>query len=220
MTQAIATILPYAVGAAVSPLLLTVEILILAGGITPKRRAWVYAAGVLVVAILITAAIAFIFRQIAPGDAGPSPLERGIEATAAIVLVVMAIRSFLPVHAEGDGKPSRLHEWMQHGRTRTFFIIGMLMMATNGSSIVIMIPGIHAIEALRPGVAAGAVALAILIAFVMIPAVLPVGIASAFGTRSDAFLQRLNAAVTKHSRVITGVLCAVIAGYLFYGAFR
>lgn len=219
MGEAIATVLPYAVGAAVSPLLLTVEVLILAGAFKPRSRAWVYAAGALVVAILITTAIAFIFRQVAPGTSGPSPLERGVEVTAGIVLAIMAIRSFLPVHVEGEGKPSRLHEWMQHGRTGTFFIVGMIMMATNGSSIVIMIPGIHAVEALRPGFAEGTVALVILIAFVMLPAVVPVGLATAFGSRSDAFLHALNAFVTKHLRTITGVLCTVIALYLFHGAF-
>lgn len=220
MGEAIATILPYALGAAISPLLLTVEILILAGGVKPKRRAWIYAAGALVVAVIITAAIAFVFRQMAPSDSGPSPLERGVEATAALVLIAMAVRAFLPVHGKDEGKPSRLHEWMQHGRTRTFFVIGMIMMATNGSSIVIMIPGIHAIETLRPGFVAGSVALAVLVAFVMLPAILPVGVATALGSRSDAFLQKLNAFVTQHSRTITGVLCAVIAVYLVYGAFN
>ena len=219
MTEAITTILPYAVGAAVSPLLFTVEVVILAGGVRPKARSWVYALGVLVVAILISLLIAFVFRGVEPSDSGPSPLERGVAVAIALVLIALAVRSFLPIHAKDEGKPNRLHEWMQNGKMRTFFVIGMIMMATNGSSIVIMIPGIHAVEALRPGVIPALAALGVLVLFVMIPAIFPVGVATAFGHRSDAFLARLNVFVVKHSRTIEGLICSAIAIYLLVDAF-
>jgi hypothetical protein len=219
MTGAIATILPYALGAAISPLLMTVEVIILAGGVKPKQRAWLYAAGAAIVAALLLVLFAFVFRSLDLAQGPPSPIERGVEIMGALVLGALALKSFLPAHASETDKPSRLHEWMQRGKGRDFFVIGMLIMATNLSSIVIIIPGVHAIEAQRPGAAAAIVALSIAFVLLMAPALLPVGLATLFGQRSDAFLHRVNLFVTKHSRTITGLICLGIAIYLAVGAF-
>lgn len=219
MTGAVTTILPYALGAAVSPLLMTVEILILAGGVRPKQRAWLYAAGAAIVAALLLTLFAIVFRSLDIAERPPSNIERGVEVTGALVLAALALKSFLPAHASETDSPSRLHEWMQRGKGRDFFIIGMLVMATNLSSIIIIIPGVHAIEAQRPGVAAAILALALAFALLMAPALVPVGLATVLGHRSDAFLQQVNVFVTKHSRTITGLICLGISIYLLVGAF-
>lgn len=216
--SAVGTILPYALGAAISPLLLTVEIIILAGGVRPKRRAWLYAAGAAVVAVVFIALAALVFRGLNVAEGAPPPLERGVEGMAALVLGALALKSFLPAHSSEDDKPTKLHDWMQHGKDRTFFLIGMIMMATNLSSIVILIPGIHSIEAQRPGLLPAFLALSVAFALLMLPALLPVGLATALGHRADAFLHQLNVFVTKHSRTITGLLCAGIAIYLLVSA--
>lgn len=219
MTAAIAAILPYAVGAAVSPLLLTIQIVILAGGVHPKRRAWLYTAGAAVVAAVIIALLATLFQGVTPSASGPSDFQRGVEITAAVILCVLALRSFLPVHASADDKPGKLQEWVQHASSGKFFFIGMIMMATNASSIIMLVPGIHAVEVMRPGLAPAIVALSIALVLVMLPALIPVGLVTLLGSRSNAFLQRLNEFATKHSRTITGCLCIMIAAFLLVGAF-
>ena len=220
MTGAVAAVLPYAVGAAISPLLFTVEVIILAGGVQPKLRAWIYAAGAASVAVIVIVLVALVFQGASPSDSGPSPFARGVEVTAGLALAALAVRAFLPRHGAEPQHPGRLQEMMRNGRGRTFFAIGMVMMATNASSIVIMIPGIHAVEASRPGLVPAVVALGILLVFVMIPALVPVGIVTLMGARSDALLARLNHFVVQHSRTISGLICAAIAAYLIVGALR
>jgi hypothetical protein len=218
--EAVGAVLPYAVGAAGSPLLFTIEVIILAGGVQPKLRAWIYVAGAACVAVVVIALVALVFQGASPSDSGPSPFARGVEVTAGLALAALAVRAFLPRHPGESSHPGRLHEMMLKGRGRTFFVIGMIMMATNASSIVIMIPGIHAVEAARPGLVPALVALSVLLVFVMIPALVPVGIVTVMGARSDALLARLNHFVGKHSRTITGLICGAIAAYLIVSALR
>ncbi len=48
--------------------------------------------------------------------------------------------------------------------------------------------------------------------------VLPVLVVSVVGHRSDALLDRLNGAITRHSRLISAIICFVFAGLLLYSA--
>jgi Na+/melibiose symporter-like transporter len=220
VSEAITTILPYALGAAVSPLLLTVEILILASGTRPRQRAWLYTAGAAVVGAVIVILVAFVFRSLVASGDGPSPFTRGIEAAIGLVLLALAARAFIPRHRAESHHPGRIEEMMKSGKSKTFVIIGMIMMGTNLSSIVILIPGIHAMEALRPGIIPGTVALAVLLFFLMLPALIPVGLVTLLGSRADPLLASLNRFVTKHARAITGILCLVIAAFLLIAALR
>lgn len=220
VSAAFLTVLPYALGAMVSPVLLTVEVLILASGTKPKLRAWVYAAGVAIIALVLLVLFATLLRTLSTGSGGPSGMERGIEITGAIVLALLAVRSFLPKQAAEHQHPSKIQDWTSSEHLRGFFIAGMVLMATNLSTIVMMIPGVHHVQEGNFAIGPTLFAYGVLLVFVMIPALFPVGLVSIFGHRSDAVLTRVNGFVSRNSRKITGVICALLAIYLSIGAFR
>ncbi len=101
-----------------------------------------------------------------------------------------------------------------------YILMGVVTMATNVSSIVIMIPGLHHVKIGDYGNAQNVSAYVVLFLFVMLPALAPVALTSAFGSKSDSFLNKVNVYVTRHSRTITGLVCAAIAVYLFIGVIR
>ncbi|MBM3688186.1 MAG: hypothetical protein FJW80_00760 [Actinobacteria bacterium] len=220
MSNPIITMLPFAVGAMISPFVLIVQALILASGIQPKLRGWLYTLGCTAFTIVFIVAVYAGLSRVAPGNTAPSPVLRAIEITIGILLLVLTVRVLLDKHRPRNDHETRMQHMVQTAKPRSFFIVGLAVMATDLSSLIILVPGVRAVQETQAAFALQAIALIIALVFTLMPALLPVALATLFGRRADHFLKALNHFVTKNSRFITAGICVLLAVLLFVGALR
>lgn len=218
MSNAIVTVLPYAIGAAISPLLLTLQALILSGGVKPRLHGWLYTAGAAVVAAVFIVLCATVLSSLDSGGGSPSDVERGIHITGSLLLLVLAVRQFLPPKTPGEHHQNRIAGEIKDGKDWFFLAAGAVAMITNISSLIIIIPGVRHVTEAGSDTATTVAALLVLLLFTTLPALIPVGLATVFGKRADGVLSWMNAFVTKHSRTITAVICLALSAYLGYTA--
>lgn len=209
MDKSLTLVVPLSLGAAVSPALLTLAVLILSGKVAPKKRAWAYAGGVALVDAALVVLLATIGRNIHIGSSHPTTASRIVHGVIAAALVGLGVHALLRKHPTGS-HPSRLQRRIGDARPRFFLGLGAAAMATNVTSIVLMVAAVH--EVTRSDDTAGWVLrLAILFVCVLAPAALPVAAASVLGHRSDAALSGLNRFTTTHARQINAGICFVFA---------
>ena len=219
MSDLLTRVLPFALGAAISPTVWAVELLILTGANRPRARAWAYVAGfAIVLAGLIVLFTTVLRTLITSASGGPSPWARGLDIAAALVLIALAIRQLIPRRTVGEQHHSRVMEHLESGGPVTYLAIGMVMMLSDASTIILLIPGAHAIADLSDPDPVRLAAAALLYVIVLIPLVIPVGALSLVGHRADALLSRVNAWVTAHQRLINAAVAVLIAIFLLVNA--
>ena len=214
MDELLAKVVPLALGAAVSPMVLTVQIFILAGRVKPLLRAWVFTAG----GALTLVAYSVLGATILKGGGA----ERHSVSTAIIRLVAAALLLLLAIRAARAKTTSsqKLLDRLDSASTLSFLIVGVLTMIANFSTLVLFLPAIH--EILRSSVSEADKFLtyALLLAITMIPALLPVGIATLMGSRADGILEGLHRFVTKHTKQINVGICLLFAVLLTWGGIK
>lgn len=206
-------ILPFALGAAISPTVLTLEVFILASARQPKARAWAYALGGAVFTVLF---MFLVFALLGAPRAGSSPsaVEKWVAGIAGVLLLLLGIRQSFPKRTAGEKRSSRVRERLENASYWWFVPVGFLMMLTDFSSLIILIPGIHHIVLANAAFGWSAAAAAILYVAVLLPMVIPVGLLTVMGTKADPLLAKLNTFCTKHARIIMAIICYVLAAYL------
>jgi hypothetical protein len=178
-------VVPLALGAAISPTTLALQLFVLSRKTAPLARAWAIAAGYTVV-LLAMMVIAF-----AVGLAG---------------LGVLALRRPPKQRKqEPEGGDPKL------GR---FFAIGLALMATNLTTAALYLPAMHDVGdagASAPGVALAAL---VVIAITLFPAVAPPLAVTLLGDRARAALDALSGFCARHSRAINASVCFGFAIFL------
>ncbi len=209
-------VLPLALGAAVSPALLMVQLLLLSGGHRPIPRGWAYALGVSITTVLYIAALATIARGLTFGDGGSQSLvERAVKVVAALALAWLGVRSLRD--PDRQSLMSRVNAMPADAPIRDFVILGFIAMWLNLSSLALMLPAVHIAVTTGSAVPAQFVVIALC---AIAPAVLPVLLATLLGSRSSTVLDSLNRFTTMHSAQINAGICFLFAVILLISAVR
>ncbi len=208
-------ILPLALGAAISPMLLTVQIFILAGKRSPVLRSWAYTCGALLSLIAVTfigaSLFTFLHRHTGPNDVGGV-----IKTVAALLLLLLAVRAW----RNKGGSARALQRRLDRAPTWEFLIVGVLAMILNFSSIVLFLPAVHEISHASVDPANKLTAYAVLVGITLLPALAPALLATLLGPKSDTILGKLNAFVTAHGNQINAAICLFFTVYLAIGAYK
>ncbi len=216
MGKTLAIVLPLALGAAVSPTLLTLQLLILAGVRDQKKRAWAMAAGSAIVLLAFMAILATLARGLEIGSEHQDAIERGVKLVAAALLVLLGLRSLR--HRHDPPKPRS--EKLQEAKPRLFFGVGAGAMAGNASSLVLVLAATHiTVTSGLPDDQQTAL-LAIVFVFTMLPVVLPVMAATVMGSRADPVLMKMNHFTTTYTHQINAGIAFFFAALLVYSAIR
>lgn len=220
MTDPIVAVLPFALGAMISPFVLTVQALILISPTHPKARGWFYTLGCAAFTMLYIVVVYLGFRQLPVGQGTPSPVLRGVELALAIVFIVLAIRTYIRKKPAGSEHQSRVKQMVTDAKSPAFFVVGLAVMAVDLSSLLIIIPGVRVVQETQAAFALQVIALLVVLFFTLLPALVPVGLATLFGRKADAFLQRLNHWVNAHTKLISAGICLILAAFLLWGALK
>ncbi len=133
-------VLPLALGGAISPTVLTVAVLTLSSAKRPVARGVAYALGFATVLVAFAAAgLAFLGRVNDDHAHHRGAVADTIDIVIGVVLLLFALRSVVARRTGVDTdapKPPREH---QVGLTASF-VTGMVMMLTNITTIVLLIP--------------------------------------------------------------------------------
>ena len=124
MSGLILQVLPFAVGAAISPTVLTLEVFILASNKQPKARAWAYALGGAVFTALFFVLVLTFLGGVPTGSTGRNTALLWVSGVAAVLLVILGIRQLMPRKTPGEKHSSRIQQRLQAAGPCLFGEIG------------------------------------------------------------------------------------------------
>ena len=190
----LSSLLPLAIGAAVSPIVLVVQLLNLASPGRALLRSVAFLLGSAVVVLIWLLCAGWIASLLPSTHSGPDPTAAAFDAVFAVVLLALAFR-IAQQPLPPMSKPVASGVWMPA-------LSGVALMGCNLTSLVMVLPAVQDIT--RSG-AVGALwwswALALAVITLM-PAWLPPGMVWLLGQRGRALLQLLASVVVPHQRGI------------------
>lgn len=214
MGELLAKAMPLAFGAAMSPLILAMLVVTLSGSNHPRGRAIAFTMG-MGTSLVLVSILGFTLLKgvVIPSLSDPSTTLAAIDiAFGVVLLLVVALRlvgrSATPEHpanpAPGGAAP----------RLGRYYLLGMVRMGTNMTSLVLFIPAVKDVSASAVGLAAQIVVLALLILITMLPALIPVGADLLLPGEADPVLSGLGRRLSRHGRTLVTIVLGGLGGYL------
>lgn len=207
MAGLLGIVLPLAVGAAVSPTVLALQLVTLSGATAGLARSWMLAGGC-AVALAVLGALVFAVADGTGGSHSPSEAGAVVKLASAALLVAIAVHQLRAPPRERSPDHRGGHE------LRRAFLLGVALMATNFSSIALFVPAVHAIGTAGVSPPRKALAFALLYAITLAPAFGPPVFVSLSGRWGKAILERTNRLLAEHRRGIGAGLCLTFAALL------
>lgn len=209
-----ARVVPLGLGAAVSPTVLTVSVLLMCSPRRPVARGALFALGVLSVLAVISVLGITVLDRFA--DHHPSATERAVsdsvDLVLGLVLLALAARTALRPRDPTTERTAR-HPADHDGLARAY-ALGLVMMATNVTTIVLYIPAMRDIGRADVSTSDQAVALLVMLGFASLPATVPLLLRVVVPGPAQRALTRLDGAMTRHRRAIVLAVEIVFGVYL------
>ena len=203
MGALLARVIPLALGAAVSPALLTVAVLTISSPRRGVARGFALALGVLAAITVLTAlGLTVLSHTTSHPSATKSAVSDAIDVTVGLVLLALALKSLLdrkPAQPTGDAPDSSHRAPM--GLTATF-AAGAALMVSNVTSIILYIPAMKEIAKSDVSDGAKAVTTIIVILITALPVLLPLAIRLVAPRSSQRWLASLNEFIGRHHHTL------------------
>ncbi|WP_030483508.1 GAP family protein [Nocardioides aequoreus] len=207
MLHLLAVVLPLALAAAVSPVMLTEQAVILAapGG---RRLAWRYAAGTAVVLSALVGVVVTAGQSLSLPQAPRLNASLDLAVGAALLLLALVLWR-LQRERPPRAKPPR--ERMSPSRA---FGFGAFSMATNVTSLALVVPAAKEIASSDLATASCVVAAVLLVGVVCLPAWGPVAATALAPAVAERVLTRLHDLIDQHGRTLVVLLVAAAGTFL------
>jgi len=215
MGSLLVAVLPLALGAAVSPTLLAVQLLVLTGTTHRLARAWAltFGAGLVLAAFSLLCVTAL--QRIRPHHSPhKSATDAAVLLVSAALLGLLAVRSLLRRPTPGERQPSRITGRLDTASTGWFVGVGALGMVVNFSTLLLVLPAVHEITHSTASLTSKVAVFAVMYVIVLLPVLVPVLLVTVLGTGADRLLDATHTWVGAHSRTIGVVIEVVFAVYL------
>jgi hypothetical protein len=209
----LASVLPLAVGAAISPTLLALQLLVLSGA-HPLPRAWALALGSALVLALFSVLGLTVLDHLHTAHRHRSTSDAVVLFAAGGLMAALAVRSLVRRPTSAEEHTSRTAERLASAPTPWFLGVGAVGMVVNFSTLVLFLPALHEIERSSTGLAARITAFVVLYVITLLPVLVPVGLVSVLGDRARPALDATHRWVTRHARQIGIAIELVFAVYL------
>jgi len=207
-------VIPLALGAAVSPAVLTVGVLILSSPRRPVARGVAFAAGTITVLLGLTALGLLVLDRFNAHH--PSATQRAVtdavDVTLGIVLLALALRTVL--RGRDPTVESAPRSPRDQGGLATSYGLGIVMMVTNLSTIVLYLAAVKTIGRADVSDADQAVALVVAVMITSLPATVPLLLRVVVPGPSQRTLANLDGVMTRHRRAIVVTVEVIFGVYL------
>jgi Sap, sulfolipid-1-addressing protein len=201
----LSTLLPMCIASAVSPVMLTEQTVVL--GLAGRRGAAAYALGTAVVLAAVAAGVLLVGRSLQLPTA--PHLTAQTDVGLGVLLIVGAVAlTRLP---RRPPRPPRQHATSLPAS----FGFGAFSMATNFTTLALVVAMLKDVSASGPGAAGVAVAILAVLLFGCLPAWLPLGITLFAPARGEQALRAFAGFVNRHGWLIALGLTAAVGVYLF-----
>lgn len=219
MGQLLSKVIPLSVGAAFSPTVLALELLILSGK-RSRGRATAFLCGVLVVFAALTA-LGLVLSHTTSTSPAQESITKTVDVVAGSLLLLLALGTVLRslVHDSvppvgGDSNDTR------DPGLASAFLLGIAIMVTNFSTILLYLPAMRSISAASISDENKVLAVALAFLITSAPILLIYGFAVGFPKIATPPLATLRAWIDRHQKAI-GISVELIFGvYLVVKAFR
>ncbi|HTZ25238.1 MAG TPA: GAP family protein [Streptosporangiaceae bacterium] len=203
MGSLLAIVAPLALGAAVSPTLFALQVLVLSGRRHPAARGWALAGGAAAVLVVCSVLGLTLLGNPHTAHHHRSPTHATIEFVAAALLALLAARALFPGKTVAEAHKDRAQGRLAEAPTILFAGVGGLGMLVNFSTLLLFVAALHQISRSPTSLTGKAVTWLILFAITLLPVLVPVTLVAILGRRVSPLLGRVNAFVGDHSRQIT-----------------
>lgn len=220
MSQLPVDVVPLALGAAVSPTLLALQLLVLSGPTHRLARGWSLALG----AALVLGAFSFLclkaLQHSQPHHAHKSATDAAVLIASGVLLGALAVRSRIHRPTLEEHHSSKTAERVATAATPWFIGVGALGMVVNFSTLLLVLPAIHEITRSNATTPDKVVAFTVMYLIVLLPVLMPVVFASVMGRRADGPLDVTHQCVGRNARSIGTAIEARFAVYLLVKGVR
>lgn len=211
LSALLSKVLPLALGAAVSPVILLLQMATLTSGSARLRRATLVAAGAATALLAWGLAGWLLINRLPTPRRGPDVTAAAVDLTLALVLVALGIRSLVnrretaaPSAPASAGPP---HLAASYG-------LGVAAMASNVTTIVLFLPAVRDIARSPVSTADAIIAAVVLVLITLAPALVPVVAVALGGWPGQRVLDRVGAFTAAHHATIAAVVSFGFALYL------
>lgn len=215
MSSLLAIVVPLALGAAISPTLFALEVLVLSGRHHPVARAWAVTGGATIVLIAFSALGLTLLKNLHSGH-NHSPADASIDLAAGVLLTLLAARALHPRKTAAESHNDRTQKRLSDRPTILFAGVGALGMLLNFSTLLLFLPALHEISRSSVSLADKAVTWLILVVITLLPVLIPITLVMVMGPRASPLLDRLHTFVGRHSRQITVTIELLFAVVLIW----
>ena len=198
-------VLPFALGAAMSPTVLTAEILILSGGEGALKRGWALAIGRMS-ALFVVGFFGLQLLALLPdfSTGQPSLFEAVLFVLAGLVLLVIAYLEWRRRH--DPPKPSKVMNDLVDARPIYILLFGIGWMFVNMSTLALYVPALHVITSSPTNDVAKILVFIVLFVVTSAVVLVPVLAVTFYGDRAEAVLARVHEWVNRHSHLVVIVV--------------
>jgi hypothetical protein len=213
MSELMSIVIPLALGAAISPQVLAIAVILLGGKRAPKRNTAFMILGMVVVLGLITASAAGSIAQV-PKEAGTKFLVYWLDIGFGALLFYLGVKGLLrKPDPNAPAKTVKERGGKSAGPVK-FIVIGFAVMLADFSSLVLFIPGIRDVSASSVSLSGKIFAGAILYIAVLAPALIPLVAMIISPDKATRVMVSINEWLKKHAQLINAVLCFVFGLFL------
>lgn len=206
--ELVAKVLPLAIGAAISPTILIVVLLVLGSPSHPRIRGVAYSAGAITVLLVLAVISLTVLQRRVTGHQASDPIYGWIDIGFGVLMAIIGVRALRtaphPQLAPTGGADQPAHV----GR---FYAIGLAMMLTNFSTLVLFVPAMKDVAVASVGTGAKAVAVVLVLAVASVLAWAPVLLDVVAPKAASRILNSLNAFMTRHQQAVTVTVCFVFS---------
>ena len=220
MGNLLVAVLPLALGAAISPTLLALQLLVLTGGGHKLARAWALAGGAALVLAAYSLLCATALSRLRPHHGHESLPDAAVLILSGVLLGALAVRSRMRKPTVGEKHTSRIGGRLASASPVWFLGVGAVGMVVNFSTLLLVLPAVHEITRSSAGPSDEFIVFVVLYVIVLLPVLLPVVLAQVLGARADHALDATHRWVERNSRTIGTVIEAVFAVYLIVKGVR
>ncbi len=214
MSELLASVIPLSIGAAFSPTVLAMILVILGGKTKPRQKAAVMILGMSLALVGLTLAAGSLTDVTANTEVKSVTLW--LDILLGFFLIGLGLRKVLIKPSDKADKPPVQAGEKKGRRVAAFLPIGIIVMLTDFSSIVLFIPAIRDITAASISGTAKLLVTAIPFIAVLVPAVVPLLAVIFFPNKAGKSMERLNVWLARHSKTISISLSFVFGVFLLW----